>query len=473
MKIMKSKTSILILLIILTLISSQASDSMNFTANLKNTFEVIEINTNRNFFNSQNENIINETIFVDVGNTTIFENTTFYCNISSVFNVYGELIIRNCAFYFMQNETYLFFVDDGKITLENVTIDGRTSPYNHNYGRFISAYDSSLNFRDTRIYNFDGAFIMRATNISMIDVFVNTTSKIEMRESNDIFIKNTHIEMIGSKQISLVDFVYCDNITLEECKISLPLTTVQEYGPWVESLKFGGSNDILVRNCELRNGGKILTSSSSTNLWILNNTIYNDILVEGTELQIAGMSVNVTIENNTFFNLWDSVEIYSYSNITVKGNTIYSQITGFYVYPFDKTTYTDVKISNNTQIGGGAVMREVNGVIMENNTLIEAWCSVENSTDFYFFNNTLLESAIGISNSNNISIISNTVYLDYIGQDWLFIDNSSYTESNNIIITVPVISEFQNGFSILLIPLVTFIVRYAVHKKRKIERLSD
>jgi uncharacterized membrane protein (GlpM family) len=128
---------------------------------------------------------------------------------------------------------------------------------------------------------------------------------------------------------------------------------------------------------------------------------------------------------------------------------------------------------HNTQIGGGAVMREVNGVIMEDNTLIEAWCSIENSTDFYFFNNTLLDSAIGISNSNNISIISNTVYLDFIGQDWLFIDNSSYTESNNIIITVPVISEFQNGFSILLIPLVTFIVRYAVHKKRRIERLSD
>ncbi len=469
---MKSKALILILLTTLILISSQTSDSMNLATNLKNTIEVIEINTNHNFINFQNENIINETILVDVGNTTIFENTTFYCNFSSVFNVYGELIIRNCAFYFMQNETRLFYVDNGKITLENVTIDGSTSPYNHNYGRFISAYDSSLNFRDTRIYNFDGAFIMRATNISMVDVFVNTTSKIEIRESNNIFIKNSQIEMIGSKQISLVDFVYSNNITLEECKISLPLTTVQEFGPWVESLKFGGSDDILVRNCELRNGGKILTSSSSTNLWILNNTFFNDVLVEGTELQIAGMSANVTIENNTFFNLWDSVEIYSYSNITAKGNIIYSQITGFFVHPFDKTTYTDVKIINNTQIGGGAVMREVNGVIMEDNTLIEAWCSVENSTDFYFFNNTLLKSAIGITNSNNISILNNTIYLEHIGQDWLFIDNSSYIESYNTIINVPVINEFRNGFSILLIPLVTFIIRYAVHKKRRtVERI--
>ena len=151
----------------------------------------------------------------------------------------------------MKNFSNPFFIYNGKLYLENVTIDGRSSPYNHNYGKFLSAYDSSITFYTTQIYNFDGAFIIRARNLTMVDSFVNSTSKIEIRESNDVYMHNMQIEMIGSKQIRLVDFSNSNNITLDDCRITLPLSTVQEYGPWVESLKFGGSDNIIVRNCEL------------------------------------------------------------------------------------------------------------------------------------------------------------------------------------------------------------------------------
>ena len=194
----------------------------------------------------------------------------------------------------------------------------------------------------------------------------------------------------------------------------------------------------------VRNAGKVFVAYGSSNLAIINNSLSNDEYVDGSELQIAGGCKDILIANNTIWNLHDSIEIYDHENITVIGNHITTNVLGFYIKPANKTAQTNVRILNNTQIGGSISAQYTHGLVIENNTFIKTDpIHLINSSDASFKNNQMINSSINNLNTINTTIDGNDIFI-VPGFTWLYNTNSStimgsntihYLEFNNPVIT--------------------------------------
>jgi len=422
-KLKANKQVILICLILINFIL--ILDNVNCKI-LDNTHDVLFI------INNSNELIISNTVNILSGESLTYQNKIIYYNSSAtpVFFNFGTLILIDCLVIPLKSAVDFIFTFGGNIYLENVTIIN--SVFN-NTAKVIDSDGSNITLIDSTFKGFARADIWNADDIYISNCQFNVTEKIYFQTTNNLTIRDSNFDLLTNESTNLFEVRSSQDCRLYNNNFTLPFSTASDLGAWLVAVEIRQSQNVEFIENRVRNAGKVFVAYGSSNLAIINNSLSNDEYVDGSELQIAGGCKDILIANNTIWNLHDSIEIYDHENITVIGNHITTNVLGFYIKPANKTAPTDVRILNNTQIGGSISAQYTHSLVIENNTFIKTDpIHLINSTDASFKNNQMINSSINNLNTINTTIDGNEIFI-VPGFTWLYNTNSSTIMGTNTI----------------------------------------
>ena len=420
---MKAKMQVIFILIIL----------INFIQIPDNVNSKIPDNNNISYITNGSEVLnISSTVNILSDETLTYQNKLIYYNssVSPVFFNFGTLILIDCLVIPLESAVDFIFTFGGKIYLENVTIIN--SVFN-NTAKFIDSDGSNITLIDSTFKGFARADIWNADDIYISNCQFNVTEKIYFQTTNNLTIRDSNFDLLTNESTNLFEVRSSQDCRLYNNNFTLPFSTASDLGAWLVAVEIRQSQNVEFIENRVRNAGKVFVAYGSSNLAIINNSLSNDDYVSGSELQIAGGCKDIVIANNTILNLHDSIEIYDHENITVIGNHITTNVLGFYIKPANKTAPTDVRILNNTQIGGSISAQYTHGLVIENNTFIKTDpIHLINSSDVSFKNNQMINSSINNLNTINTTIDGNEIYI-VPSFTWLYNTNSSTIMGTNTI----------------------------------------
>lgn len=416
---------VLFLIGILFLQSAMIPQSIN-----QGDFYAAEINLT---FHKNDEITLTGMVTVGASETREYINKTIYYDSSEtpIFTVYGTLKIINCKIVPLQGSVDFINGNNGHIFLKNVTFVNSAGS-----ASIFSLTGSSLYLDQATFSGFYGASISDSEDIYISNMYANITGVFTFYNCGNITIVNSRIDYSANDSVRLLEISQSNGLFLENNTITIPVEVVEAYSAWLEGISLSGDTNVIVRGNIVINGGKTLVSYGSSNVLIINNTFMNEKLVEGTELQIDQTSQDITIINNSFSGLWEAIEVYSHNNITITGNIITQSETGIKVEPAVSSEITKVYVYNNTLINSNLLIFYCNGMVFEKNIIENCDVVVDNSKNITLQQNLLKNVTIDVMNSKEINVINNTIYVCE-GRDWLSIENSTVTEEDNAVITLP------------------------------------
>ena len=390
-----------------------------------------------------NEDItLSGSITVSDGDTLEYINKTIYYDSSEtpIFTVYGTLRLINCKIILLRDPVDFISASQAEIFLENVTF---INPSGNSSSIFIIS-NSYLYVNHATFSGFHGGSISDSDDVYISDMYANITGQLNFNGCKNLTIANSRIDLFGNNPVRLLEIASTDGVTLINNTIRIPVEAVEEHSAWLEGISMNTDTNVIVRGNTVINGGKTLVSYGSSNILIVNNTFMNEKLVEGTELQIDSTSKDIIIVNNSFYGLWEAIEVYAHKNITIIGNIIVQSDVGIKVEPSTSSEITEVYVFDNTLVNSSFLIFYCNGLIVKNNT-IENWdVWIDNSNNVTLQQNLLRNVTVHVENSKDIKIINNTIYV-FEGKDWLSIENSTVTEKDNAIVTLPSSGGDQSG----------------------------
>ena len=385
---------------------------------------------------------LNGPVTVSDGSTLEYINKTIYYDSSEapIFSVYGTLKLINCKIVPLKGAVDFISANQATVFLENVTF---LNPSGRNSSLF-SISDSYLYVNHAVFSGFHDGSIFSSSDVYISNMYLNITDHFTFYDDMNLTIANSIINLVENSPARLLEISSTDGASLINNTIRMPVEAVETYDAWLEGISLQSSTNVIVEGNTVINGGKTLVSYGSSNILIINNTFMNEKLVEGTELQIDSSSEDIIIANNSFSGFWEAIEIYAYKNVTVTGNVIVQSEAAIKVEPSTASKLTEVYVFKNTFVNSNVLIFSCNGLIVENNTIENSDVVIYNSNNVTLKQNLLRNVTVEVTESNDVTIANNTIYV-LEGTEWLSVRNSTVTEYDNKIITLPNLGGEQNG----------------------------
>jgi len=275
----------------------------------------------------------------------------------------------------------------------------------------------------------------------------NCSAEINVASTGDIILLNSSIATITNG--TCIDFGGKDNLTFDCQNHS---TFIQgpnnnnntNFGIYLNNSN-GGSNNNIIKNCNISQFYYGLYLSSSNNNTLTNITTNNDI--SGVYLSSSNNNnlTNIVTNNNTGFSSISSYGIYltssSYNtlrNITTINNLNYNNQWAIYLVSSSYNTLTNITVGgvSNYYISGvhldsSSNSNNLSNIISNNNTNYGIF--LRNSNNNRVINTTANSNAnygIYLMNTNNNNIFTN-ITANYNVQSGIYLDYSSTTSANN------------------------------------------
>ncbi len=385
---------------------------------------------------------------------------------SPMFEVYGILKLMNCKIM-LSNPVDFIYIEGGTVYIKNVTVEG---PEGSVAGLLFKGSSGKLYVEGFQAGVFSGADIGDLDLQSGIDdlylsnLNITVSNNFRISCSKNITIVDSEINFFyqsesgsGPTQTRILEITSCVDIKIVNNKISIPVEALEFYNCFLEAICLMGTGSVIVKGNEIVNAGKILAMyENSGNIMIVDNIFHNTEILEGTELQAAAYTYNITIVNNSFIGLWEAVEIYS-NSVVVRNNTFKDCFIGVKVETGGQTAnvvvegnsfiYTGVPMFDANGVSrvdqAGVLLLSTDGVTVENNYFENLELPVMQSKNIVIRANILKNCTIYLGvdpnvggYTENITIIDNTIYVE-TGREWIKIEKDNVknivVENNTII----------------------------------------
>lgn len=394
---------------------------------------------------ASNEVTFTSPVMVKSGKTVSYQDTTIYYDstVSPAFDVRGALRMINCKVVPIAGPVGFIETYEGEVYLENVTV---INPVFNNTAKLIHAESSKVTLIDSIFEGFRSSETWWVDDMLISNCSFNMTGQISFEANNYLTVTGNKFDLYTNRSTTFLNIRGSGRSRFINNSITLPFETAKRLGAWLSAVDFFRSNNTLFEGNEVRNAGKVFVANGAINVVCRDNILANDEYVN-SELQVTGGSRNVLIADNMIWNLHDSIEVYDHENITLIGNHITTDVLGFYIKPANTSAKTDVRILNNTQIGGSVSTQVTNGLVITGNMFIDTIpIHLRNNTNTIFTDNILENSTIRNDDSVNTTISGNMVFVEPT-LEWLGTRRSSENVEMNTVYIVeddpPAITQVQ------------------------------